>query len=110
MLKKDLELVRAQNRELNDRIVQLEKLIEMMENRKSSSQAPVVSDTKVHELEQSLNNYKRLYNEAQSKYANAAKEITTLKVSNQKISSSQVSSTRNTMHSTDKDAKWEIER
>jgi len=103
MLKKDLEITRAQNKELNDRIIQLEKLIEMMENRKSSSQvqAPAASESRVAELEQSLANYKKLYSEAQNKYANAVKEINTLKVSNQKISSSNVSATRTTVISSD---------
>ena len=112
MLKKDLEMTRAQNKELNDRIIQLEKLIEMMENRKSSSQvhAPASSNTKVTELEQSLNNYKRLYNEAQSKYSDAVKEINTLKVTNQKLSSSQITSTRTTVQTSDEKAKWDIER
>lgn len=53
-----------------------------MENRKSSSQVQTpagVSDTRVTELEQSLSNYKRLYNEAQNKYAASVKEANTLK-------------------------------
>jgi chromosome segregation ATPase len=112
MLKKDLEMTRAQNKELNDRIIQLEKLVEMMENRKSSSQvqAPAVSDTRVTELEQSLNNYKRLYNEAQNKYTAAVKEISTLKVSNQKLSTSQVTSSRTTVQTSDGKTKWDTER
>jgi chromosome segregation ATPase len=54
MLKKDLEMTRKQNKELDERIVQLEKLVEMMENRKTSATNAAPTDRRLVELEQNL--------------------------------------------------------
>ena len=80
MLEKDLSIARKQNAELDERVVQLEKLVKMLESKRSNNSTSNVSNTsaKSREAEQSLQKYITLYNESQAKLAQLERQVHTL--------------------------------
>lgn len=88
MLEKDLVMYRKQNEELDERVLQLEKLVKLIENKRSNAGTSNVSNAsnKSREAEQSLQKYIVLFNESQTKLAQAEKRIQTIQTESRKTS------------------------